>query len=179
MWFVALPIRILINHLFRFAFRRLYITFVVKSIFMDPLHKKLICFLLILGGIALSGGALYGFWSLYHAYSTHERVVGVIQKTSTERVHRHRKVRFEHEMLIKYSTDKYGDCYVSKKYYWPFRQVGDEVTVLCRPQYTNDVRLPGDECWIWGIMLACGLVCAGGAWVMLRSQKSGEEQNCN
>lgn len=141
--------------------------------------QKLICFLLILGGIALSGGALYGFWSLYHAYSTHERVVGVIQKTSTERVHRHRKVRFEHEMLIKYSTDKYGDCYVSKKYYWPFRQVGDEVTVLCRPQYTNDVRLPGDECWIWGIMLACGLVCAGGAWVMLRPQKPGEELNCN
>lgn len=138
---------------------------------MDPLRKKMICFLLILVGIALSGGALYGFWSLYHAYNTHERVVGVIQKTSTERVHRHRKVRFEHEMLIKYSTDKYGDCYVSKKYYWPFRQVGDKITVLCRPQYTNDVRLPGEECWIWAMMLVCGLVCFVGAWIMFRLQK--------
>ena len=119
----------------------------------------------------MSGGALYGFWSLHQAYSTHERAVGVIQKTRTERVHRHRKVRFEHEMLIKYSTAKYGDCYVTKKYYWPFRQVGDKITVLCRPQHTNDVRLPGEECWIWGAMLVCGLICAGGAWVMLRPER--------
>lgn len=143
---------------------------------MKSLRYKFVCCLLALGGIVLLGGALYGFGSLYQAYSSYEHTVGQIRKTRTERTYRHRKMRFKHEMELGYPTADYGELRVSKEYYRPFRREGDELTVLYHPDRPRDIRLPGEECWIWSAMLVCGLVCAGGAWAMLRPDRRKERE---
>ena len=45
---------------------------------------------------------------------------------------------------------------------------GDSLQVLYHPERPNDVRLPVQEYWLWGTLLAVGLLSAAGAWLLVR-----------
>lgn len=61
---------------------------------------------------------------LYQDSLYYERTVGVVKNIRTQKVYRHRKKRFDHEMTITYSTSRYGELCMSTEYYYPFRRVG-------------------------------------------------------
>ncbi len=136
---------------------------------MDSLHNKMICLLLFLIGTLMLAGGVYGWTSLARFSKTSIRTTGVINTIRSERKYRFRKMRIRREMRISYRTEKYGSLYVSKKCYLPFRSEGDSLEVLYDSGNPYDVRIPGDERCIWTVMLATGVLCVAGGWLMRKS----------
>lgn len=138
---------------------------------MKTLNPQIIVlFLLVVGGFLFLGG-IVGLSSLFIASKDCETTTGVVKKYQSKRVYRHRKIRYENEMLICYSTPRYGDLYVSEKSYCPFRKVGDEVTVWYHPEHPREIRLLVLECCIWGVLLVFGVLCiAAGGFLKMRGK---------
>lgn len=124
--------------------------------------------MLLFGGLSFLGG-LVGFCSLYVASSTYEHTIGTIRKFQTKRVYRYRKMRYEHEMQISYPTVRYGNLSVSQITHWPFRSVGDELSVWYHPNRPWDIRLPGAECGLWGFLTVLGVICIYGGLLVRKS----------
>lgn len=138
---------------------------------MKPLRDKFICFLLFGVGILLIGGGVYGFMSLTQASKTFVHTTGVVKSLRSEREYRHRKMRIRHHMQISYETEQYGQMYASTESYWPFRREGDSLEVLYHPDRPHDIRLPSNERCIWVTLLAVGLLCMVGFWLLLKSRR--------
>lgn len=138
---------------------------------MMSLRTKFACLALALLGVLLLGGGGWGFASLAKASRNFEHAMAVVKHVRYERVYRHRKMRIDREVQISYDTGRYGELHTTLKYARPFLSEGDSLRVLYPPGRPRDIRLPGEESWIWGTLLACGLVCLAGAWLMVRPRK--------
>ena len=113
--------------------------------------------LLCVIGSGLTLVSLWNLSTLYGAFQTYEQSVGEVKQINTRKVYRYRKIRYEHEMIIGYPTLRYGELYVSRKYYWPFREKGDKVRVWYHPEHPREIFLPWEEGGLWGFLLASGV----------------------
>ena len=134
-------------------------------------RNRVVCLLLFVAGLLMLGGGVYGLVSLSKASDSFGHARGVIDRLSSKREYRHRKIRTRWEMRISYETERYGKTYVSEKRYLPFRSEGDSIEVLYNPGNPYDVRIPGDERCVWFTLLGVGLLCLSGGWLMLRPQR--------
>lgn len=69
---------------------------------------------------------------------------------------------------INYDAGRYGQLHTTVEHFLPFYSKGDSLQVLYHPERPNDVRLPVQEYWLWGTLLAVGLLSAAGAWLLVR-----------
>lgn len=135
---------------------------------MKSSSSKAICLVLALVGLLLLAGGIYGCWSLAQASRTYEHTTGVIKDVRSERVYRHRKRRTDWKIQINYDAGRYGQLHTTVEHFLPFYSKGDSLQVLYHPERPNDVRLPAQEYWLWGTLLAVGLLSAAGAWLLVR-----------
>lgn len=126
---------------------------------MNTVRNQIRALLCLAGGILLSVGGVLGGYSLYSASHSYEHTVGIVRRFHTEKVHRYRKIRYRHEMCLMYPTVRYGEMSVSKNSYWPFRNVGDSLSVWYHPDHPHDIRLPESEGVLWGGLLVSGVLC--------------------
>lgn len=119
---------------------------------------RMVSLLMLAVGVLFLLGGVGGFASLCIASQNYEHTTGVIRKYQTKRVHRFRKIRYKSEMLIGYPTPKYGEMFVSRASYWPFRSEGDRLPVWYHPEHPRDIRLPNSECLLWGFLTVSGLI---------------------
>lgn len=126
---------------------------------MNTIRNQIIALLVLVVGIFLFGGGTVGLYSLYTASQNYERTVGVVRKFQTKRIYRYRKMRYESRMQVVYPTTRYGEMSVSKISHWPFRSVGDKLTIWYRPDRPHEIRLPKSECMLWGSLVVLGLIC--------------------
>lgn len=138
---------------------------------MMSLRTKFICLALVLLGVLLLGGGGWGFASLAKASKTFEYATAVVRDVRYERVYRHRKMRTDREVHISYDTGRYGELHTTLKYARPFLSEGDSLAVIYPPDRPRDIRLPGEESWLWGTLLAGGLFCLAIAWEVMRSRR--------
>lgn len=139
---------------------------------MKTSHPQILTFLLlVVGGFLFLGGAV-GLTSLYIASKDHESTTGVVKKYDRKRVYRHRKIRYESEMLISYPTPKYGEMHVYKKSHCPFREVGDELTVWYHRERPEEIRLPVSESILFGTLVVFGLLCTYGGICYRKATKN-------
>lgn len=144
--------------------------------FMKSARNKIICLLLFVVGLLMLGGGVYGFVSLSKASGAFGHATGVIEKISSKREYRHRKMRIHTEMRISYETERYGKMYVNEECYWPFRSEGDSIGIIYRPDNPYDIRVPGEERCIWLTLMGVGALCLAGVWLMLRPQRRADRQ---
>ena len=100
-----------------------------QTLSMNTIRSQIIALLLLISGIVLLGGGVWGFYSLYAISHRYEHTTGIIRTLQTKKIYRYRKIRYKKEMQIAYSTDKYGDVFATRISYWPLRSVGDKVSV--------------------------------------------------
>ena len=100
---------------------------------MNTIRSQIIALLLLISGVVLLGGGVWGFYSLYAISHRYEHTTGTIRTLQTKKIYRYRKIRYKKEMQIAYSTDKYGDLFATRISYWPLRSVGDKVSVWYHP----------------------------------------------
>lgn len=118
-------------------------------------------------------GSLYGFFSLYRTSGTFEHTVAVVQRIDTRKVYRHRKIRYESEMLLAYPTERYGMLYTSQRNYWPFRETGDRLSLLYDPKHPRNIRLSGAEIFLWSVLLIVGgILSAFACFIYKKYRKS-------
>ena len=115
-------------------------------------RNRVVCLLLFVAGLLMLGGGVYGLVSLSKASDSFGHARGVIDRLSSKREYRHRKIRTRWEMRISYETERYGKTYVSEKRYLPFRSEGDSIEVLYNPGNPYDVLRAtsaayGLRCW--------------------------------
>lgn len=139
---------------------------------MKTLHSQIIALLLLVVGAFLFLGGTVGLVSLCIASKDCESTTGVVKKYDRKRVFRHRKIRYESEMLISYPTSRYGDMYVYQRSYCPFRKVGDELTVWYYRERPEDVRLPVSESVLFGTLVVFGLLCTYGGICYRKATKN-------
>lgn len=125
--------------------------------FRNMVHYRVMLVFLWVMGIGLLLGGIWELTILYEASQTYERSVGKIENVRTQKVYRNRKPRYNHEMKISYSTSRYGVLYTSKRYYWPFRTLGDEVRVWYHPERPRDICFPEEDGAFGGLLLILGL----------------------
>ena len=126
-------------------------------------RNRVVCLLLFVAGLLMLGGGVYGLVSLSKASDSFGHATGVIDRLSSKREYRHRKIRTRWEMRISYETERYG-------------KTGDSIEVLYNPGNPYDVRIPGDERCVWFTLLGVGLLCLSGGWLMLRPQRQAGRQ---
>lgn len=128
-------------------------------------RKSVAGLIAIIAGIMLLGGVV-GLGSLWFDAAEYERATATIRKVHTEEVRRHtrkNKRYYRHTMLLAVPTEQFGEMYLSKNTYWPFRRVGGTVQVWYRPDNFQDVRLPNEEIVLWlGLILCGGIGLYGG-----------------
>lgn len=88
--------------------------------------------MLVVGFILLSGGVAE-LYPLCRAARNCHHTVGIVQRVETKKNYRHRKLRYDTEMTVIYSTEKYGDLSVTRTSHWPFTRKGDEISVWYHP----------------------------------------------
>lgn len=139
---------------------------------MKTLHPQLLIFLLlVVGGFLFLGGAV-GLTDLYIASKDCESTTGIVKKYDRKRVFRHRKIRYESEILISYPTPQYGDMHVYQRSYCPFRKVGDELTVWYYRERPEKIRLPFSESILFGTLVVFGLLCTYGGICYRKAAKN-------
>lgn len=134
-------------------------------------NRKIMTAVLLIVGILLLWGGAGGFYTLYTASKNCERATGIVQSINTQKVYRHRKIRYDSRMLVTYPTPQHGKISVSMKNYNPFRKKGDEVLVWYDPNLPREACLPYSDALIWGILVASGLFCV---WLGLAIRKETE-----
>lgn len=128
-------------------------------------HRIIIVFLLWMVGISSIMGGLWGMKNLYQDAQTHVQTTGEVKKVETQKIYRYRKIRYKQEMVVAYSTERYGELYVTVPSYYPFRKAGDQLVVWYHPDHPRDICFPKSECWLWGSLLGVGLLLVGaGIW---------------
>ena len=75
--------------------------------------------MLVVGFILLSAGVAE-LYPLCRAARNCQHTVGIVQRVETKKSYRHRKPRYDTEMTVIYSTEKYGDLSVTRTTHWPF-----------------------------------------------------------
>lgn len=85
---------------------------------MNTIRSQIIALLLLISGIVLLGGGVWGFYSLYAISHRYEHTTGTIRTLQIQKIYRYRKIRYKKEMQIAYSTDKYGDLFATRISYW-------------------------------------------------------------
>lgn len=76
--------------------------------------------MLVVGFILLSAGVAE-LYPLCRAARNCQHTVGIVQRVETKKNYRHRKLRYDTEMTVIYSTEKYGDLSVTRTSHWPLR----------------------------------------------------------
>ena len=134
---------------------------------MNTIRSQIIALLLLISGIVLLGGGVWGFYSLYAISHRYEHTTGIIRTLQTKKIYRYRQ--------IAYSTDKYGDLFATRISYWPLRSVGDKVSVWYHPHRPHEIRLPESECMLWGLLVASGFICMCGSVVFWKTSKTADK----
>ena len=101
--------------------------------------------MLVVGFILLSAGVAE-LYPLCRAARNCHHTVGIVQRVETKKNYRHRKLRYDTEMTVIYSTEKYGDLSVTRTSHWPFTRKGDEISVWYHPERPREVHLPVSGC---------------------------------
>lgn len=127
--------------------------------------------MLVVGFILLLGGTAE-LYPLYVAARNCKHTVGIVQRVETKRDYRHRKPRYDSEMTVVYSTEKYGDLSVTRASYWPFTRKGDEVSVWYHPERPREVCLPVSEGVFGGGLVVIGVLCIYGGCFFRRILKT-------
>lgn len=78
--------------------------------------------MLVVGFILLSAGVAE-LYPLCRAARNCHHTVGIVQRVETKKNYRHRKLRYDTEMTVIYSTEKYGDLSVTRTSHWPFTRI--------------------------------------------------------
>lgn len=79
--------------------------------------------MLVVSFILLSAGVAE-LYPLCRAARNCQHTVGIVQRVETKKSYRHRKPRYDTEMTVIYSTEKYGDLSVTRTTHWPFTRKG-------------------------------------------------------
>ena len=145
-----------------------------QTLSMNTIRSQIIALLLLISGIVLLGGGVWGFYSLYAISHRYEHTTGTIRTLQIQKIYRYRKIRYKKEMQIAYSTDKYGDLFATRISYWPLRSVGDKVSVWYHPHRPHEIRLPESECMLWGLLVASGFICMCGSVVFWKTSKTAD-----
>ena len=88
---------------------------------MNTIRSQIIALLLLISGIVLLGGGVWGFYSLYAISHRYEHTTGIIRTLQTKKIYRYRKIRYKKEMQICYQNQllaieecrRQGICLVS------------------------------------------------------------------
>lgn len=119
--------------------------------------KVIIFLLLFIGGISFIAGS-YSLYSLYDKSNKMERTIGVVTHLKTEKIYRHRKIRYKRTVRIEYETKRYS-THVSMQLYNPFIFQGSEISLWYSPDRTEDVLIPSETGFIWGSIWIFGAFC--------------------
>lgn len=117
--------------------------------------------MLVVGFILLSAGVAE-LYPLCRAARNCHHTVGIVQRVETKKNYRHRKLRYDTEMTVIYSTEKYGDLSVTRTSHWPFTRKGDEISVWYHPERPREVHLPVSEGVFGGGLVVIGALCIYG-----------------
>lgn len=83
-----------------------------------------------------------GFFSFIDT-KNYIHTVGVVEKLDRRKiVYNPRKIRHKKVMVISYEADNHGTLYVTRRSYYPFRKVGDELPLWYDPDEPKNIKLP-------------------------------------
>lgn len=123
----------------------------MKSSNMVYVAFFLIGFVLLVLGIG-------GFVSLGMVLKDWTPARGVIERVESRRIYKHRKMRWEHQVDVRYETVEFGEMNTWKKVYLTIgMKEGNEIALLYNPDYVREVRFPVDEGWLYGLFSAAGV----------------------
>lgn len=134
----------------------------VKACFMKS-KNRLFCTVSLVIGLCLLAGGIYGFFSLADAADDYLNTTGVVERVDSKKIYKHRKIRVENKVSVRYKTTLYGELSTTLNFYVPFlMDEGDEIDILYNPRLPRYIRLPGWESLLYGLLLAGGL---GATWL--------------
>ena len=67
---------------------------------MNTIRSQIIALLLLISGIVLLGGGVWGFYSLYAISHRYEHTTGIIRTLQTKKIYRYRKIRYKKEHIL-------------------------------------------------------------------------------
>ncbi|CRF35592.1 hypothetical protein BRSU_2757 [Brachyspira suanatina] len=123
------------------------------------MNIKIIKAAILTVGILLILGAISGFFSIFIASKKYVHTVCIVKQYNTKKVYKSRKLRYENTMLISYETERYGTLYTTLKSYYPFRKVGDKLTLWFDPNKPKNIKLPFSESCIYMLLIVSGSIC--------------------
>ena len=94
--------------------------------------------MLVVGFILLSGGVAE-LYPLCRAARNCHHTVGIVQRVETKKNYRHRKLRYDTEMTVIYSTEKYGDLSVTRTSHCIILNVQERFICLFRKECLGEV----------------------------------------
>ena len=93
-------------------------------------------------GIVLTLNGAAGLFSFIDT-KNYIHTVGVVEECDRrKRLYKSGETRYEKTMVISYEADKYGTLYATIRSYYPFRKVGDELTLWYDPDDPSNIKLP-------------------------------------
>lgn len=132
------------------------------------MRTKLLSYLLILIGLAILGGGIYGLNSILQAENTYEHTIGIVKDVSSKKIYKYRKRKIEYEILILYNTDKYGELtYRLNSSIFFFLRKGHKMDLLYHPKLPHEVRLPIYEKTLWISLCALGIIIITGTYILV------------
>lgn len=136
------------------------------------MRTKLLSYLLILIGLAILGGGIYGLNSILQAENTYEHTTGIVKDVSSKKIYKYRKRKIKYEILILYNTDKYGELTyrLNSNIFFFFRK-GHKINLLYHPKLPHEVRFPVYEKILWISLCALGVIIITGTYILVIKKK--------
>ncbi|OEJ15859.1 hypothetical protein BFL38_10390 [Brachyspira hampsonii] len=122
------------------------------------MDKKIYRIIIFIVGIFLFIVGIIGIFSIFIGTKNYIHTVCIVEQYNTKKVYKHRKIRYENTMVISYDTDKYGKLYTTLKSYYPFRKVGDKLTLWYNHEKPRDIKLPFSEGILYVLFILFGLI---------------------
>ena len=98
-----------------------------------------------------------GFFSFIDT-KNYIHTVGVVEKLDRKKiVYNPRKIGYKKVMVISYETDNHGTLYVTRRSYYPFRKVGDELPLWYDPDEPSNIKLPLSDSIFYILSIVIGL----------------------
>lgn len=136
------------------------------------MKTKLLSYLLIITGLAILGGGIYGLNSILQAENTYEHTTGIVKDVSCKKVYKYRKRKIKYEILILYNTNKYGElAYHLNSSVFFFLRKGHKINLLYHPKHPHEVRFPIYEKVLWITLSALGIIIIAGTYILVIRKK--------
>ena len=114
--------------------------------------------LIFFAGIVLTLDGVRGLFSFINTRD-YIHTVGVVEELDRKKiVYNPRKTGYKKVMVISYEANKYGTLYVTRRSYYPFRKVGDELPLWYDADEPKNIKLPLSDTISYILSLVIGLL---------------------